>query len=609
MSGVTAIPAGLGHRPRAARMASRHRSGVLGVALAAGLMLATGSAGADPAPQMALSLQPVTLPTAGAARGQLPADGDVDRYRRIFQAQQAGDFAGADRLIGQLGDRLLIGHVEAQRLLHPTAGRASYDALAAWLAAHGDHPDAERIHALALRRGSGAGLAEPRTAPIPVRSTVERFGVPRCVHADLAEGVERQVRRYVRNDRMAQALSWLEGQRAALDPVTYARGLGDVAAGYLFYGDDARARDLGRQAAAIGGGGAPRGAWSAGLAEWRLGDYAAAARSFGQVATAECASAWWQAGGAYWAHRAHLRAGDPPASIRALGQAARYPRTFYGLLATRALGRDAPFDFAVAGLNAQHLDTIARDPAGRRGLALLLVGERTRAEGELVQLALRGTPAVHQALVALAEETALPQLGLTVGRTRQPAAGRYYDAALYPLSAVNPRGGGRVDRAVYHAITREESRFDSRAVSHAGAVGLMQLMPNTASIVSGANYRGGNRVALFDPALNVELGQRYMRDLLSSGAIGNDLIRAFAAYNAGPGNVQRWMNGVDHRNDPLLFIEVIPILETRFYLERTLAAMWIYRTRLGQPTPSLDDLVAGSWPGYRPMDSGRVAER
>ncbi len=591
------------------RTAQVLKARALAALVATGLALAPPAGQADTGVQMALSLQPVTLPAAGAVRGQLPADGDIDRYRRIFQAQHAGDFASAARLVGELSDRSLIGHVTAQRLLHPTAGQASYEELAAWLAAHADHPDAERIYALAQRRGSASGLAEPRTSRVPVFSTVERFGVPRCVYADLDDGVERQVRRYVRRDGMGRALSWLEGRRGAVDTVTYARGLGEVAAGYLFYGDDARARDLGRQAAALGGGSAPRGAWSAGLALWRLGDYAAAAGSFAEVATADCASAWWQAGGAYWAHRAHLRAGDPAASVRALEQAAAYPRTFYGLLATRALGRDPSFDFAAPPLTAQHLDAIARDPAGRRGLALLLVGERTRAEGELVQVALRGTPATRPALIALAEQASLPQLALTVGRTAQPGAGRYYDGALYPLSAVSPRGGSPVDRAVYHAITREESRFDSRAVSHAGAVGLMQLMPATASAVSGINYRGGNRAALFDPTLNFELGQRYLRELFSTGVIGGDLIRAFAAYNAGPGNVSNWMTGIDHRNDPLLFVEVIPILETRFYLERTLAALWIYRTRLSQPTPSLDDLVAGSWPAYRPMDSGRVAER
>ena len=83
-----------------------------------------------------------------------------------------------------------------------------------------------------------------------------------------------------------------------------------------------------------------------------------------------------------------------------------------------------------------------------------------------------------------------------------------------------------------------------------------------------------------------------------------------AAYNGGPGNLAKWQNHVGADIDPLLFIESLPSRETRLFIERVLANFWIYRQRLGQETPSLDQVAAGTWPRYHPLDVARpeVAE-
>ena len=98
------------------------------------------------------------------------------------------------------------------------------------------------------------------------------------------------------------------------------------------------------------------------------------------------------------------------------------------------------------------------------------------------------------------------------------------------------------------------------------------------------------------------LGQKYIRHLLDTPEIGQNLFMAVAAYNGGPGNLRKWRRGVDFRDDPLLFIESIPNRETRDYVEKVLANFWIYRDRLGQPRPSLRDVVAGDWPVYSAHD-------
>ena len=83
-----------------------------------------------------------------------------------------------------------------------------------------------------------------------------------------------------------------------------------------------------------------------------------------------------------------------------------------------------------------------------------------------------------------------------------------------------------------------------------------------------------------------------------------ELIRVLAAYNAGPGNLQRWQPANRHRDDPFLFIEAIPYDETRAYVQRVLAYSWIYASRLGLPAPSLDALAAGAFPRF--METAEV---
>ena len=114
------------------------------------------------------------------------------------------------------------------------------------------------------------------------------------------------------------------------------------------------------------------------------------------------------------------------------------------------------------------------------------------------------------------------------------------------------------------------------------------------------------RGRLYDPGLNLALGQRYLAMLLADGNVDGDLFRLAAAWNGGPGNLQKWRRQIKHGNDPLLFIESIPSPETRVFIERLLANLWIYRDRMGQPAPSLDALAAGNWPVYTALDYNRV---
>jgi soluble lytic murein transglycosylase-like protein len=159
---------------------------------------------------------------------------------------------------------------------------------------------------------------------------------------------------------------------------------------------------------------------------------------------------------------------------------------------------------------------------------------------------------------------------------------------------------------------RQESSFDPLAKSPDGARGLMQLMPRTAAALdSNRGFKGRQRAELYDPTLNISLGQRYLIQLLRSKRVGNDVLRLAAAYNAGPGNLGHWERRMDYGHDPLLFIETLPTLETRLFVERVLTNLWIYRQRFGQGTPTLHALASGRWPTYRALDrrARQVASR
>jgi soluble lytic murein transglycosylase-like protein len=167
---------------------------------------------------------------------------------------------------------------------------------------------------------------------------------------------------------------------------------------------------------------------------------------------------------------------------------------------------------------------------------------------------------------------------------------------------LRPRGGFIADPALIYGLARTESNFDPESVSAAGARGLMQIMPATARFV-GSGAEG--RVTLHDPAVNLDLGQRYLVYLAGLDVVGGDLLRMLASYNSGPGGFGRWAGSVQDAGDPLLFLEAIPGDETRAFIPRVLAYTWIYAARLHLPAVSLDELAAGAWPRYRGLQTAQ----
>jgi soluble lytic murein transglycosylase-like protein len=460
---------------------------------------------------------------------------DAWRYRRIFQLQAGGDWRGADRLIADLGDPRLLGHVLAQRYLHATY-KTRFEEIDGWLGRFADHPDALAIRTLAVKRW-------PKLAgrlPQPLFQDIDK--------------------------RKAQLR------------------------------DESDSRY-----------------WGAGLKAWRKGDIETAAEQFERMAQDKSSSDWERSAGAYWTARAHLRSHKPELVNQWLKAAAEYPRTFYGQLARKRLGLDIELVPTTSGLTAAGANALLQSKVGQRVLALVQIGEDERAAAELQNLPTDKDATLRRAVIAVSEMMQMPQLAtglLADSETSDDDDGNALEASLYPIPKWKPKKGFTVDRALLFAIMRQESAFNPRAVSSSGAMGLMQLLPGTAGLMAGSigKYKGKSRKALFDPVLNLTLGQRYIDQLLDDAMVDNDLILLGIAYNAGPAYVPKWRREIKAADDPLLFLASLPVRETRVFVERVLTNYWIYQQRFEQDSPSLDALVAGAWPRYEEQD-GQVAAK
>lgn len=581
----------------------------------AALAIITGStiAGAQepkPRPLETALVGPATflIPGIGTVEGVL-STADAARYKRIFKLHENGDWRSAQPIIKRLNDRRLMGHVLALKYLHPTKYRSRFTELRDWLQDYADHPQARRIHRLAvLRQPKGARAPAPPIVHTPtvrgasVRTASEGRPLYDRARTRAGRSVHSEILRRVSRGWPTGAREILKSKRAIqnMGPVQIAQAWRSIGQGYFRAGKDGAALEAAMASHAASPGDAPLAYWWGGLAAWRLGKMDEAESLFGELARASRASDSLIAAGAFWAARAALANGHPGNVTPYLEIGAQHPRSFYGLLSHRTIGDTDSFSWQKPDLSLAAFRDIAENKIGSRAIALLQITREHDAERELLSLS-AATPALRDDVLGLASHAGLPAVALKLS-SHAPADVRL--AASYPVPSWKPDSGYAIDQALVLAFVRQESAFNRRAESRAGARGLMQLMPRTASFVGGERaLHGRGKYRLYEPDLNLELGQRYIQHLLSHKNISGDLFRLAAAYNAGPGNLRSWERAFEHGDDPLLFIESLPSRETRKFVERILTNLWIYRSQFGQPAPSLDNIVAGRWPVYRPQDS------
>lgn len=341
--------------------------------------------------------------------------------------------------------------------------------------------------------------------------------------------------------------------------------------------------------------------WLAGLEAWRRGNFTRAAEAFVKDAADADNNPWDQSKSAFWGARAYLRAKQPDKVSAPLRKAARHPLTFYGQLAARALGIEPRIDWTAPKFSKAHGQVLLSTRSGKRALALLQVGQLAAAEKELLLLESKAKDSVDDALIAVSQIAKMPSLALKMGATERLYGDSVIPAALYPIPRWEPKNGFTVDRALIYAIMRQESGFNPAAVSGDGALGLMQIMPET------GRKLGYDPAQLKDPRISMAAGQKYIDRLLKHDLVDNDVMLMATAYNAGPGNLLKWKKAPGVKKDALLFLETMPSKETRQFVKRIMAAYWIYQERLEQDSPTLKALATGGWPRYARQDEATTA--
>lgn len=296
---------------------------------------------------------------------------------------------------------------------------------------------------------------------------------------------------------------------------------------------------------------------------------------------------------AYWQGRTAEAVGAEEVAQRHYERAAAYPITYYGQLARAKLGNGISLR-AVADAGGAARSAFHRLTAAAALRLLYGIGAPDLALALHMDLAQRLTdPAQLEALGDLAAEHRDARALLVVGKSAVQR-GFPLDSHAYPtigIPSFEPVGG-RVDKAMVYAIARQESMFDPKAQSHAGARGLMQLMPETAKRTAKRFGVGFDvKKLLDDPSYNAKIGSAHLGELMQDWR--GSLILVFASYNAGGGNVKKWIDAYGDPRRPEVdivdWIERIPFSETRNYVQRVLENFQVYRHRLGEQSALLSE--------------------
>ena len=297
---------------------------------------------------------------------------------------------------------------------------------------------------------------------------------------------------------------------------------------------------------------------------------------------------------AYWAGRAADKLNRRDEANSWYQNAAQYQTVFYGQLAGAKLGEHSMLpNAAPPALLATDIQNFERNEMIRAATLFHAAGMRAEASDFIdAFVKSKETPKAYRYASELATNMKRHHDALKIAKdaTRK---GLFLTAQAYPV-VTNRLGNVTTEWALVHAIIRQESMFDYKAQSRVGALGLMQLMPATA--VETARKLGISHQKSWltnRPDHNIRLGSTYLNRMLAR--YDDSYPMAIAAYNAGPGRVDRWIKDFgDPRTGEVEWIdwiELVPIYETRNYIQRVMEAIYVYRLRLNGIQPPVIDPI------------------
>ncbi|HAJ47450.1 MAG TPA: hypothetical protein DCL54_12810, partial [Alphaproteobacteria bacterium] len=304
----------------------------------------------------------------------------------------------------------------------------------------------------------------------------------------------------------------------------------------------------------------------------------------------------------YWAGRALAKAGRDSDARAEYGAAGNLPLTFYGQLALQQISPKVRLSVP-AGFKPGNSSAFRERPVIRAIWALADLGEQARLRTFVTSAADGLTDGQDYAnLVQLVRDLGETGLALRVAKRGLQKNIPLFDLAYPTIPAPAFAGNGTApETAMVLGLTRQESEFDSQAISRANAQGLMQLIPSTARMTAkrhGLPYDGRN--TLLDPTGNMRLGMAHLSDVIADFA--GSYVMAIGAYNAGGGRINEWVGRFGDPRAPNVdvvdWIERVPFSETRNYIQRVLENTQVYRAILNgreAPMTLAADLKRGTY--------------
>jgi soluble lytic murein transglycosylase len=514
---------------------------------------------------------------------------DVQLYKNIFIDYRNGDFKKGDESIAQLEDQILMGHVQALKLLHPTKHRSSFLELRDWLDKYNNQYEAKRIYTLGVKR-KPSGAKNPKKNIYPELNEIfllKDSETPKNI-SNLRKiftsknyskkiSIYNTVRSRVGRGWPTGALEYLSHHEKYFNDKEKSFLLSKIANGYYLANLDDKAINLLNDPSFIS---EPysEGLWIKGLAFYRKGDFQTASRQF-LILSKITSSKWLSNAGAYWSFLSSTKDANDnitfQASLDALNTACEPSFNIYSILSCRILDKPIKDNVFNDVEMKKDLGSFLDNDFGRRIQALVEIGELPVAEIELNRLQGRSNDRFKKVILGFAFKNDLSSMQIKTAKYL------FEDKApiqfLYPTPKwIKNFNFNNIDPTIALSMMRQESQFSAFAKSGKSAYGLMQILPSTAKMVNKEHNFKSNPRILFDPKINVETGTKYIESLLEIGYIEGDLLKALISYNAGPGNLSKWMKKTNFNNDSFLLIESIPSRETRIFVERVLTNLVIY---------------------------------
>ena len=527
---------------------------------------------------------------------------DVRNYKAMFAYQRALQRPKVAKLVPKIDDRVLLGHLIAERILHPKT-KTPYRDMQKWMANYNDHHQSKEIYKLANKRkprgakhqkpafdvASAARYSDPDIDQAQIKLNRKRYKIQKRLAYLRKKDMHQNAMGTILDEKNIKTLGEVMWSREAVKVVknlSVNNMYSDMAkvAGEIVKRTDIRDAEAG---------------WFHGYAFYRMGAKSKAIQAWKDVVYTIPQNSKYYSQISWWIGRTYDEKNRSAKASEHYRDAASDPYTFYGQLAAEKLGVTKDGDWSLPDIASDDVITILSNEGLRRVIALAQIEEYDLAQHEFKAIYKSLPDTIDRSLLSLMVKLHLPNSAMTMAYNLKQK-GEVYPAALFPVAPKwHPEGGFEVDQALLHAIIRQESAFQPSIKSRVGARGLMQIMPGTSRHIQRMRgQRSTPTYALNDYATNMDQGQYYLQHL--SERFDGNLMQMVAGYNGGPRNVEKWVERYSEiYDDPALFIENIPFSETRGYVKKVLSNLWIYQKQMGAKRTTLAQLSKNHWPTKR----------